>query len=363
MALVKKKRGERGEKQQPDFNYFIARREEEIFWKKDKESLGFALKVSSGFERTGVLDLGSESGWRWWRTKRHCSKHPSVGSSKCPCFSCWLNKTELMPDSQPLAILRGPIFSLSLKPMPPRHIYLLPNHLLTWLSPDWSTLDYLMGHSLCFCCREDPVPTPLLHSLRSSLLDRHQSWLSCSETIHFVLCLQSPWCSWPSGFCPHLILPQVFNRPTVENMSSVTAYHGSVWLNFVDTGLSIQLNGIAHMKSTQAWFMLTSSPDITILGPVFLLMCSALNFSLVCWCFSANISLFKSLSPSTNPPSFTEISWSTQSFPRLNPVDLPSPSSAFCLHLPERSLVPRVLYCGFKQVWGDTSILKSTSYL
>lgn len=191
MALVKKKRGERGEKQQPDFNYFIARRKEEIFWKKDKVSLGFALKVSSGFERTGVLDLGAESGWRWWRTKRHCSKHPSVGSSKCPCFSCWLNKTELMLDSQPLAILRGPIFSLSLKPMPPRHVYLLPNHLLTWLSPDWSTLDYLMGHSLCFCCREDPVPTPLLHSPRSSLLDRHQSWLSCSETIRFVLCLQS----------------------------------------------------------------------------------------------------------------------------------------------------------------------------
>lgn len=44
MALVKKKRGERGEEQQPDFSYFIARREEEIFWKKDKESLGFALK-------------------------------------------------------------------------------------------------------------------------------------------------------------------------------------------------------------------------------------------------------------------------------------------------------------------------------
>lgn len=31
MALVKKKRGERGEEQQPDFSYFIAHREEEIF--------------------------------------------------------------------------------------------------------------------------------------------------------------------------------------------------------------------------------------------------------------------------------------------------------------------------------------------
>ena len=86
MALVKKKSGERGEKQQPDYNYFIARREGEIFWKKDKESLGFALKVSSGFERTGVLDLGPESGWRWWRPKRHCLKTSLGWVFKVPLF-------------------------------------------------------------------------------------------------------------------------------------------------------------------------------------------------------------------------------------------------------------------------------------
>lgn len=151
-------------------------------------------------------------------------------SSYCPCSSCRLNKTEPMPDSQPLAILHSPIFSLSLKPIPSRHIYLLPNHVLTWLSPGWSTLDYLMGHSLCFCCRENPVPTPLLHSPRSSHLDQHQLWFSCSETFYFVLYLQSKWCLWPSGICPHLIPQWAFNVPAGENTSSVA--YGLVLLKF-----------------------------------------------------------------------------------------------------------------------------------
>lgn len=92
----------------------------------------------------------------------------------------------------------------------------------------------------------------------------------------------------------------MFNIPAVENTSSVTAYHGLVLLNLFGqrTVYTIKWDSIHE----EAWFVLTSSPDITILGPVFLLVCSApqANFLLVCRCLSTDIPLFKSLSSPTN---------------------------------------------------------------